>query len=51
MLALLNVFNILIQDFYQKFDKNCIKTLKIVNFAVFTIFGVILGSLGSIKKV
>ena len=30
--ALLNVFNILIHEVYRKFDKNCIKTLKIEKF-------------------
>ena len=35
------VFNIQSQEIYRLFDKNCIK---LENFAVFTIFGVFLGS-------
>ena len=45
------VLNIRFHAIYRKFDKNYIKTLKIVIFAIFTIFGVIQRSFGSIKKV
>ena len=40
-LALLNVFNKLIHKFYRKYDKNCIKLLKIKDFRLFVIFEVI----------
>ena len=45
-----NVFNILIYDIYQKIDKNALKRHN-GRFAKFLVFGVILGSLGSTKKV
>ena len=34
--AMVSVFNILIHEIYRKYDKNCIKTLKI---GIFFIFG------------
>ena len=38
--TMLIVFNILVHEFYRKFDKNCLKTLKIWKFLVFfVIFG------------
>ena len=52
--AMLIVFNILLHEVYQKFDKNCIKTfLKWKLLQIFSFWGhfwVILGSLGSTKK-
>ena len=33
--ALLDGFNIVIHGVYQKFDENCIKTVKLVNFLFF----------------
>ena len=37
--AMLSILNIIIHEVYRKFDKNCLKTLKIGKFLVFTIFG------------
>ena len=37
---MLSVFNILIHEVHRKFDKKCIKTLKIANFSVFCDFWV-----------
>ena len=38
--TMLIVFNILVHEFYRKFDKNCLKMLKIWKFLVFfVIFG------------
>ena len=51
---MLIVSNILIHEVFQKFDKNCIKTLKIGILCSFYYFRghfwVILGPLGSTKK-
>ena len=40
--AMLSVFNILIYEVYRKFDKNCIKTVKIGNFFGFLSFPVLI---------
>ena len=41
MPTMLSVFNILIHELYRKFDKNCIKTLKVEKFCKFCHFWVI----------
>ena len=54
ILALLNLFNILISDIYQKFEKPCNEILQNEKFCKLTTFGVIFGLLwgpwGQLKK-
>ena len=48
--ALFDGFNIVIHGVYQKFDKNCIKTIKLGNFLFFLSYWVLIWDLFHLKN-
>ena len=48
--ALLNVFNLLIHEVFEKFDKNCKKTIEFGNFFVLLIFSMLIWGLFHIEN-